>query len=71
MKDKQMITMYKVTTSFACGAISVQNNKVIEKGTAPIFKNFIGHTFENLKNRLSKKFGEVGTERIYEEEVIE
>ena len=62
--------MYRVTAPSICGAISVRDNKVIEEGTAPIFKKFIGHTFENLKTRLRKKFGEVGSERIYEEEVI-
>lgn len=64
-KDKKM---YRISTTFATGAVTVEGRKIIADGTAPIFKKFIGKTLERLKKWLLKKTGEVNSERIYDEE---
>ena len=67
MKNEE-IKVYRVTTTFACGAVTVKGKKIISEGTAPIFKKFSGKTFERLKKWLLKKTGEVYSERIDKED---
>ena len=59
-----MKKIYRIETTFACGAVTVENNKIIKEGTAPIFKKFIGQTLDSLKTWLRKKTGEVYSERL-------
>ena len=45
---------YRVTTPFACGAVSVNASGYITRDwTAPIYRRFIGQPFDNLR-RWSK-----------------
>ena len=58
------IKTYRIETTFACGAVSVEGSKIIKKGTVPIFKKFIGKSLKSLDLWLLKKTGEVHIQEL-------
>jgi hypothetical protein len=55
---------YRIETNSCCGLITLENNKVSNNTTAPIFKKYIGNSLYLLKKKLLNKYGEVSIEEL-------